>query len=137
MGRILAIDYGQKRTGIAVTDPLKIIAQAMETVETSKLIPFLNDYFSKEDVEEVIIGLPYHLDGNPTDNTERVLKFITRFKRIFTTIPIVEVDESYTSKMAVKTLVQAGLKKKDRQNKGNLDKVSAAIMLQEYLETKF
>lgn len=133
MPRILAIDYGQKRTGIAVTDPLQIICQPLETVETSRLVPYLDQYFKAEEVEKVIIGMPLNLDDTPTDNTERVVKFIVRFKRIFPHIPIIEVDETYTSKHAAKALFDAGLKKKDRQVKGNLDKVSAAIMLQDYL----
>lgn len=134
MGRIMALDYGQKRTGIAVTDPLQIIATALTTVETKMLVPFLNAYFASETVEKVIIGYPLHADGNPTHNTERVEKFYERFQRVYPTIPIEKVDEAYTSKLAAASMVAAGIRKSQRQVKGNLDKISAAILLQEYLE---
>lgn len=136
MSRILALDYGQKRTGIAVTDPLQMFGQALETVETKMLVPYLHAYFELETVALVIIGMPYNLDGSPTDNTERVEKFIARFKRIFTAIPIETVDETYTSKMAVQTMIEAGYKKAFRRKKGNIDKISAALMLQEYLRNR-
>lgn len=129
----MALDYGQKRTGIAVTDPLQIIAQPLDTIDTKNLVPFLDQYFKVEEVEKVIIGLPYNLDDSPTHNTERVLKFIERFKRVFPHISIISVDESYTSKRAANAMYEAGIKKKDRQVKGNLDKVSAAIILQDYM----
>ena len=136
MGRLLGIDLGQKRTGIAVTDELQIIAQPLDTIETKLLFPFLFDYFKKETVDKVIIGLPYNLDDTPTDNTERVLKFITRFKRLFPDIPIIEMDETYTSKMAAQAMYMGGYKKKDRQKKENLDKISAAIILQDYMASQ-
>ena len=136
MARIMALDYGQKRTGIAVTDPLQIIASALTTVETKMLVPFLNNYFASESVERVIIGYPLHIDGNPTHNTERVEKFFERFQRVYPTIPIEKVDESHTSKMAAATMVAAGIRKSQRQVKGNLDKISATIMLQEFLENQ-
>lgn len=133
MGRIIALDYGKKRTGIAVTDPLRIIATALTTVDTKMLVPFLNEYFAKEEVTEAIIGYPLHADGNKTHNTDNVEKFVTRFQRIYPHIPIHKVDEAYTSKMAVQAMVQAGIRKSQRQEKGNIDKISAVIMLQEYM----
>lgn len=136
MARIIALDYGQKRTGVAATDPLQIIASPLTTIETKMLVPFLDQYFKTEEVEGVVIGFPTHIDGNPTHNTERVTKFIERFKRIFPTIPIYPIDEAYTSKEASKVLIDAGIRKSQRQIKGNLDKVSAAIILQQFLENR-
>lgn len=136
MSRIIALDYGKKRTGIAVTDPFQIIGQALTTVDTKDLIPFLSNYFKEEEVSEAIIGYPLNLDGSPTHSTPLVEKFIIRFKRIFPHIPITEVDEAYTSKMAVQAMIDAGIKKSQRQVKGNIDKISAAIMLQDYLSSK-
>jgi len=136
MGRILAIDYGMKRTGLAVTDPLQIIATALETVTTETLISFLKSYFQKEKVEEVIIGMPKRLDNTQSENAERVKKFIELFKRNFTNISINEVDERFTSSLAQQAMLTGGMKKKDRQIKGNVDKISATILLQSYLQGK-
>lgn len=133
MGRIVAIDYGKKRTGIAVTDTLKIIAQGLKTVATEQLIYELKQYFAVEPIEKVILGYPVDLDGNPTENTPRVEKFQKNFIKVFPNIPIEYVDERYTSKMAFKTMIDSGLKKKARQNKALIDEISATIMLQEYL----
>lgn len=133
MARILALDYGQKRTGIAVTDPLQIIATALTTVETKMLVPFLNDYFQKEEVELVLLGYPLALDGTATDNTERVVKFATRFQRIFPQIPLKLVDEAFTSKLAQESMLQSGMKKSARRKKENVDMISAAIILQDFL----
>ena len=133
MGRILSIDYGKKRTGIAVTDPLKIIASGLTTVETQKLFPFLKDYFAKEGVEEVIVGMPTNMDDSDTHATPLVRKFIEQFKKNFPSIPISEVDERFTSKMATQAMLDMGLKKKQRQNKALVDEIAATIMLQEYL----
>jgi putative holliday junction resolvase len=135
MARILSIDYGGKRTGIAVTDPLKIIATGLTTVETPKLIQFLKDYFSKEEVELVIIGMPFNLDDSPTDITAQVKKFITAYQKFFPSIPIKEVDERYTSKLASQAMIEMGMKKKDRQNKGKVDEIAATMMLQEYMNS--
>lgn len=132
----MALDYGQKRTGVAVTDPLQIIASALTTVETKLLVPFLKRYFAQEEVEKVIIGYPLNLDGTPTHNTERVEKFIERFTRIYPGIPIEKIDETYTSKMAVDVMIASGMKKTERRKKENIDKISAAILLQEYLQHK-
>ena len=134
MGRILSIDYGKKRTGIAVTDPLKIIATGLTTVETPKLQAFLKDYFLKEQVEEVIIGMPTNMDDSDTHATPLVRNFIRAFQKAFPAIPIKEVDERFTSKMASRAMLEMGLKKKQRQNKALVDEISATIMLQEYLQ---
>ena len=133
MARILSIDYGKKRTGLAVTDPLKIIATGLTTIETPKLIIFLKDYFAKEPVEQVIIGMPTNMDDSDTHATPLVRKFIEQFKKAFPIIPISEVDERFTSKMATQAMLEMGLKKKQRQNKALVDEIAATIMLQEYL----
>lgn len=134
MGRILSIDYGKKRTGLAVTDPLKIIATGLTTVETPKLMAFLKDYIAKEGVEEVIIGMPTNLDDSATHATPLVKSFIGNFKKAFPSLPIREVDERFTSKMATQAMLDMGLKKKQRQNKALVDEIAATIMLQEYLQ---
>jgi len=135
MARILAIDYGKKRTGIAVTDPLKIIANGLTTVDSQQLFDFLKSYIAKEEVEKIIIGLPYQLDGSPTDATPSVLHCIRRLKNTFPTIPIVPVDEQFSSKMASRAMVDMGMKKKDRQKKELIDEIAATILLQEYMQT--
>jgi putative Holliday junction resolvase len=134
LARILSIDYGGKRTGLAVTDPLKIIATGLCTVETPKLKAFLKDYFSKEQVEQVIIGMPVNWNDSATHATPLVQQFIKDFQKNFPSIPIREVDERFTSKMAAQAMLQMGLKKKQRQNKSMLDEIAATIMLQEYLQ---
>lgn len=135
MGRILSIDYGAKRTGIAVTDPLKIIAAGLTGLHTKDLENFLKDYFNKEQVELVIIGHPLNWDDSDTHATPLVQAFINRFKKVFPAMPIIKVDERFTSKLAVQSMVDSGLKKKHRQNKKLIDEVAATIMLQEYLNT--
>ncbi len=134
MPRILCIDYGKKRTGIAVTDPLKIIATALTTIETKDLFPFLKNYFLKEEVELVLIGEPKNLDDSDTHATPLVHQFIKKFKKDFPLMKTETVDERYTSKLAVQAMVEMGMKKKDRQKKENIDQIAAAIMLQEYLK---
>lgn len=131
--RILAIDYGKKRTGLAVTDPLRIIASGLTTVETPQLFSFLKDYFSKEKVEIVIVGEPKQMDGTPSESADLIEKFIVQFQQEFPAIKIERMDERFTSKMASRTLVDSGLKKKKRQDKSLLDEVAATIMLQDYL----
>ncbi len=133
MSRIIAIDYGKKRTGLAITDPLKLIASGLQTVETNNIFTFLKDYFSKEKVEIALVGEPKQMDGTPSESTEIIEKFVERFKTEFPDIKIERVDERFTSKMASKTLIDSGLKKKKRQDKALLDEVSATIMLQDYL----
>jgi putative holliday junction resolvase len=135
MGRILAIDLGTKRTGIAVTDTLKMLANPLEMVETHKLMDFLTTYFKKEDVETIVLGYPRHLDGNPNEMTPKVISFRDRLSKLFPDKKLVLIDERFTSKMAMQSMIAMGSKKKDRIEKaGNLDKVSAAIILQSYLE---
>lgn len=135
-GRILSIDYGKKRTGIAVTDPLKIIATGLCTVETPKLLKFLKEYISKEQVEEIIIGMPTNWDDSDTHATPLVKKFIHQLHKSFPSMPVKEVDERFTSKLASQAMLQMGLKKKQRQNKSLVDEIAATIMLQEYMQSK-
>jgi putative Holliday junction resolvase len=134
MSRILSIDYGGKRTGLAVTDPLKIIATGLGTVDTPKLMAFLKEYFAREPVELVIIGMPTNWDDSDTHATPLVKKFIGEFKKAFPSLPVKEVDERYTSKLASQAMLQMGLKKKQRQNKKLVDEIAATIMLQEHLQ---
>ncbi len=136
MSRILAIDYGSKRCGIAVTDNLQIIAKGLTTVHSKDLIDFLKSYFEKELVERVVIGLPKSLQNEKTDATELVTRFVKHFKRTFPDMIIQTLDERFTSKMAKDVMIQSGLKKKDRRNKALLDEISATIILQSYLEMK-
>lgn len=133
MARILSIDYGSKRTGLAVTDPLKIIASGLAGIHTKDLENFLTEYFKKEQVEKVIIGHPTNWDDSDTHATPLVQAFINRFKKVFPNMPIEKVDERYTSKLAVQSMVESGMKKKNRQNKNLVDEIAATIMLQEYL----
>jgi len=134
MSRILAIDYGLKRTGLAVTDPLKIIATGLTTVESKQLIAFLKNYFSKEEVELMIIGEPKNLDDSDTHATQLVRNITKELQKNFPTIPVKTVDERFTSKMASRAMIEMGLKKKQRQNKALVDEIAATIMLQEYLK---
>jgi putative holliday junction resolvase len=131
--RILSIDYGLKRTGLAVTDPLQIIATGLTTVESRQLIPFLKDYLSREPVELIIIGEPKNWDNSDTHATPLVAKCIKDLQKNFPAIPITKVDERYTSKMAKDSMLEMGLKKKQRRNKSLVDEIAATIMLQEYL----
>lgn len=134
MARILAIDYGLKRTGIAVTDPLQIIAQGLTTVESPRLINFLKEYISKEPVELFIIGEPKNWDDSDTHATPLVEAIIVRLMKNFPKIPIKKVDERYTSKMASRAMIDMGMKKSQRRNKALVDEIAATIMLQEYLQ---
>ena len=136
MARILAIDYGKKRTGIAVTDPLQIIATGLNTINSHELIPFLKNYFINETVELIIIGMPYNLDESETHGTAPAKNALERIQKAFPQIPLQTVDERYTSKMAVSAMLDMGMKKKDRQIKGNVDVIAATIMLQSYMEHK-
>ncbi|MEN9685194.1 MAG: hypothetical protein RLZZ28_980 [Bacteroidota bacterium] len=134
MGRIICIDYGGKRTGLAVTDPLKIIATSLTTIDTAQLIPFLRKYVVEEPVELILIGEPLNLDDSATHATPLVIAAIRRLKKEFPLIPVQTVDERYTSKLASRAMIEMGMKKKDRRVKGNIDKIAATIMLQEYLQ---
>ena len=133
MPRILCIDYGLKRTGIAVTDPLQIIATGLTTIHPKELVPFLRDYFSKEPVELILIGWPTNWDETATHATVHVEKCISNLQKNFPAIPIKKVDERYTSKMAKDAMLEMGLKKMQRRNKALVDEIAATIMLQEYL----
>ena len=135
MPRILSIDYGLKRTGIAVTDPLQIIATGLTTLHSKELVPFLKDYFSKEIVELIIIGWPTNWDNSATHATPLVTKFIKELEKNFPAMPIKKVDERYTSKMAKDAMLEMGLKKMQRRNKALVDEIAATIMLQEYLRS--
>jgi len=134
MGRILAIDYGMKRTGLAVTDPLRIIATALDTVNTDDLIEYLKKYFQKEEVEKAIIGLPKRLNNTDSETAPAVRRFMEIFKAAFPEKPIQAVDERFTSSMAQQAMIAGGMKKKDRQVKGNVDKISAVLILQSYMQ---
>ena len=135
MPRIIAIDYGLKRTGLAVSDPLQIIATGLATVESKQLIPFLKDYFSKEPVELIIIGEPKNWDDTDTQATPLVEKCIRELEKNFPQLPIRKVDERYTSKMAKDAMLEMGLKKMQRRNKALVDEIAATIMLQEYMRS--
>ena len=136
MSRLLAIDYGAKRTGIAVTDPLQIIATALDTVRTHDLIDFLKKYSQTESIEAFIVGMPRRLDNTDTDNTPRVVSFVKALKKSFPDIPIHTHDERFTSSMALQSMIASGTKKSDRREKGNIDKISATIILQSYMESR-
>ncbi|MCL2683320.1 MAG: Holliday junction resolvase RuvX [Bacteroidales bacterium] len=134
MGRVLAIDYGQKRVGIAVTDELKIIANGLTTVPSAEIFDFLKTYLSKESVELFLVGEPKQMDNTPSESSKFVEPFVRKLAQTFPNIPIKRVDERFTSKMAFQSMIDMGLKKKDRQDKATIDKISATIMLQSYLE---
>ena len=136
MARIICIDYGGKRTGLAVTDPLQIIATALATIDTRELVTYLKKYFLQEPVELILIGEPLNLDDTATHATPLVKGAIKRLQKEFPAIPIQTVDERYTSKMASRAMVEMGMKKKDRRVKGNIDQIAATIMLQEYLQAR-
>jgi len=131
----LSIDYGQKRTGIAVTDEMQIIASGLTTIPTNTVIDFLKDYFAKEKVEVVLIGEPKQMNGQPSESASIIKGFVTHFSNIFPDMKVVRVDERFTSKMAFQTMIDSGLSKKQRQNKGLIDEISATIMLQDYLSS--
>ena len=135
MGRVLGIDYGKKRTGLAVTDPLKIIATALETVPTNELLSYLKNYCQNEPVEQFVLGLPVNLNAQDTDITADVRKFAETLKTNFPDKPVHFYDERFTSKMALQSMIDSGTKKKDRREKGNIDKISAVIILQSFLSS--
>ena len=134
MARIMAIDFGLKRTGLAVTDPLQIIAQGLTTIESPRLINFLKEYIQKEPVELILIGEPRNWDDSDTHATPLVMDIIKKLQKNFPSIPIKTVDERFTSKMASRAMIDMGMKKKQRRNKGLVDEIAATIMLQEFLE---
>lgn len=132
MARILAIDYGKKRTGIAVTDPLQIIAGGLATVDTSKLFDFLNDYIKKETVEAIVVGEPRQPNGKPSENLSRVMQFVERWQKIHPEIPVELYDERFTSVIAHQVMIDGGLRKKARADKALVDEISATIILEDY-----
>lgn len=134
--RILSIDYGLKRTGIAVTDEMQLIASGLTTVESAAAIDFLRNYFAKEKVERVLIGEPKQMNGQPSQSAPIIEAFIVKFKETFPDMPLEQVDERFTSKMAFQTMIDSGLRKKQRQDKALIDEISATILLQDYLSRK-
>ena len=136
MPRILAIDYGQKRTGIAITDELQIIASGLTTIPSETAIAFLKDYFSKENVNKVLIGEPKQMNGQPSESAEIIEKFVAKFTSTFPDMKVIRVDERFTSKMAFQTMIDSGLKKNQRKNKALIDEIAATIMLQDFLTRK-
>ena len=135
MARIMSIDYGTKRTGLAITDPLQIIASGLTTVETPKLFSFLKDYCRKESVELFLVGEPRNLDDSDTHASGPVRQFIKRLGKEFPQIPVKTIDERFSSKMATRAMIDMGLKKKQRQDKKLVDEIAATLLLQEYLQT--
>jgi putative Holliday junction resolvase len=133
MARILAIDFGSKRTGIAVTDELQLIASGLTTVPTIKIYEFLKDYLTNEQVELFLVGEPKQMNNTISENEKNILPFIEKLKKIYPSIPVKRIDERFTSKMAFQTMIDSGLKKKQRQNKSLVDEISATIILQSYL----
>ena len=136
MSRILAIDYGKKRSGIAVTDPLQLIAGGLTTVPTTELLQFVKQYVAKEQVERILVGLPKQMNNEASENMKRIEPFVHTLRKQITMIPVEYVDERFTSVLAHRTMLDAGLKKKARQNKALVDEISATIILQSYLETR-
>ena len=137
MARILSIDYGKKRTGLAVTDPLQIVANALTTIDTKELFDFLSLYVQKEKVERIVIGKPLQLNANPSENFLRVENFANRWKNAHPEVPIVYYDERFTSVMAQRVILQSGVKKKTRrEDKGLVDEISATIILQDYMSSR-
>lgn len=136
MAKVLALDYGQKRTGIAVTDEMQIIASGLKTVETKQLFSFLTEYFKNENIETVVLGEPKQMNFEASESEVYIQKFISIFKNKYPKMPLIRVDERFTSKMAFQTMIDSGLSKKKRQNKALVDEISATIILQSYLYNK-
>ncbi|QNM86051.1 Holliday junction resolvase RuvX [Polaribacter pectinis] len=136
MARILAIDFGKKRTGIAVTDEMQIIASGLTTVNTEELIPFLKEYTTKEKVELFLVGKPKQMDNSDSESEALILPFLKKLEKQIPQIPIIRIDERFTSKMAFQTMIDSGMKKKQRRNKAMVDEISATIILQSYLYSK-
>ena len=136
MARILAIDYGKARTGLAVTDPLQLIANGLTTVETPRLEAFVVDYINKEEVERIVVGHPVQNNGEDSENMRRITPFVNRLRKILPDIPVELVDERFTSVLAHRAMIDGGLKKKARQNKALVDEISACVILQSYMESR-
>lgn len=133
MARILAIDYGTKRTGLAVTDEMQIIASGLTNVQTTELLTFITDYITKENVEKFVVGLPKQMDNTASESEVHIQSFLEKLSKQIPHIPVERVDERFTSKMAFQTMIDSGLKKKQRQNKALIDEISATLILQSYL----
>lgn len=136
MARILSIDYGKKRTGIAVTDPMQMIANPLTTVDTTTLFDFIKQYMESEEVERIIVGKPLQTNGEASENMKRVEPFVNRLKKLYPTIPTEYYDERFTSVLAHKAMIDSGISKKARQDKALVDKISASIILEDYLESR-
>lgn len=136
MSRILAIDFGKKRSGIAVTDPLQLIAGGLTTVATPELLDYIKRYVSREPVERILVGLPKQMNNEASENMKRIEPFVNTLRKQLPSIPVEYVDERFTSVLAHRTMLDAGLKKKERQNKALVDEISATIILQSYMESK-
>ena len=134
MGRIMGIDYGQKRVGLAVSDPLNIFATPLQTVPTQQVTDYIKQYIQTQPVKLFVVGYPTHMNNTPAQNAPRVSAFVTHLKKTFPDIPVVLADERFTSKMAFQAMIDGGLKKKDRRDKATVDKISAVIILQEFLQ---
>ena len=135
MGRIMAIDYGKVRTGLAVTDPVRIIATALTTVETPKLLPYIKDYCAREEVDIFVVGEAKHMNNTPSESMALIEPFVEELKKAFPDKQVARMDERFTSKMAFQTMIDSGLKKKQRRDKGMVDQIAATIMLQDYMKT--
>lgn len=135
MGRILAIDFGRKRTGIAVTDPLKIVANGLATIPTHTLMDFIQDYIKREDVERIVVGLPKRLDNTPSESMKWLEPFLNRLRKVLPDMPVTLYDERFTSTLAHKAMIDGGMKKSDRRNKAVVDTIAASIILNDYLQS--
>lgn len=136
MGRILALDYGKKRTGVAVSDPLQIIANALETVPTAQLMPYLKQYMSRESVDTIVVGKPTRMDGTPSETFALIEPFVVRLRREFPSVEVVYWDERFTSVLAHRAMIDGGVKKMARRDKAMVDRISATIILQGFMENK-
>ena len=137
MGRIMGIDYGRKRTGVAVTDPLKIIAGNLATVPTHTLMQFIKDYLSREQVERIVVGQPTQLSGEPSESMKYITPFVNRLRKELPDMPVVMYDERFTSTIAHQTMIDGGMKKSDRRDKARVDAIAATIILNDYLQSKY
>ena len=137
MGRIMGIDYGRKRTGVAVTDPLKIVAGNLATVPTHTLLQFIQDYLTREAVERIVIGLPTQLNGEPSESMKYITPFVNRLRKALPEVPIVMYDERFTSTIAHQAMIDGGMKKSDRRDKARVDAIAATIILNDYLQSRY
>ncbi len=136
MGRIVAIDYGRRRTGVAVSDPLKLIGNALDTVPTHRLEEFLAQYLAQNDVDTIVMGMPTQMDGSPSETFSLIKPFVERLRKRFPGVEVVLYDERFTSVLAHRALIEGGVKKMDRRNKGLIDRISATLILQGYLDSR-